>query len=156
MAARFHSAFETRVNATKSGAAIEEQLDRITIKVAQQMGIPEAENRVLFHLADEWGRVSGGSGLASGSIVVDSGVLSPLSVLNAQELSQLSLRSRIQVVLVHEAEEIPLLQQLGDPLLSHPLTVREAAATSPLRVSTAAESYLLRWSQLGPYQRGMR
>ena len=155
-AARFNPAFEVRISAAKSGAAIETQMDRITGKVAQRMGIPEAEDRAMFRLADEFGQVSGGSGLQSGSIAVDSGVLNPASVLNAPELSQLSLRSRIQVILVHEAEEIPLLQQLGDPLLSHPLTVREAAITSPLRVSSAAEGYLLRWSELGPFRSGMR
>ncbi|WP_406700726.1 hypothetical protein V5E97_18200 [Singulisphaera sp. Ch08] len=155
-APRFNPSFETSVNASKTGQMIEQQMDRITGRVAQRMGIQNAEDQVMFRMSDEFGEVFGGSGYLNGSMTVDSGVLSPRSVLNAPELSQLGLRSRSQVILTHEAEEIPLLQQLRDPRLSHPLTVREGAPTSPLRVSPEAANYLQRWGELGPFQRGMR
>jgi hypothetical protein len=134
---------------------IEQQMDRITVRVAQRMGIPNAEDQVMFRMADEFGQVYGGSGYLSGSMTVDSGVLSPRSMLNAPELSQLNLRGRIQVILTHEAEEIPLLQQLRDSSLSHVLTVTEGAPTSPLRVSPEAANYLQRWGQVGPFRQGM-
>lgn len=155
-APRFNPSFETRINASKTGQMIEKQMDRITGRVAQRMGIQNAEDQVMFRMSDEIGEVYGGSAYLDGSMTVDSGVLSPRSVLNAPELSQLGLRSRIQVILTHEAEEIPLLQQLRDPRLSHPMTVREGAPTSPLRVSPEAANYLQRWGELGPFQRGRR
>jgi len=139
-----------------SYAEIEDQMDRIVNMIGNRMGLNPESNPTAFRFTDTEGLVSGGMGQPTGAIWIDSGVLNPVGSLNAPELAQMSLRARIEVLLTHEAEEIPLLQQLGDPALSHPLTVMEAAPTTPLNISQEAYQYLFRWSQVGPYNSGIR
>lgn len=129
-------------------------MDRIVRRRAVRLGLDPSEFN--FQVIQDHGRISGTyKPLDAEWSTFDVGILSPRQALGAQEFSQLTLRSRMDVVFAHEVTERAVINQSWlRPIYSHPHAVL-AAPFTPLPVTPAARRFLGTWADLGPYD-GLR
>jgi RHS repeat-associated protein len=150
----FRPGYETRISPLKPDAAVEAQMDRIVKRVSERMGVSGEYDVSYDTFGNEEFEVFGGQGDV-GVVVVDSGVLNPSGSINAPVFSRLPLRSRIEVIIAHEVEEVSVRRYVSDTKLSHALTVREGAPTTPLKIGQRSRAFLESWGRTGPYNKGI-
>jgi len=117
--------------------------------VAQKMGVSKLANPIDFieQIPHANGQFVAGMGLPSGRVFIDAGLVYP-QLTNSPRFAKLTLRARIEVLLVHEIEGINYRKTSNLELGSrtHGPAVIRGPGTS-LSISQEARNYLKYWAE---------
>jgi hypothetical protein len=121
--------------------------------VAREIRVPQRYVVEYMHLLPEAAQAGqpifvGGTVKSGTVIVLDAGILDPMQHLNAPELARLSLRARIEVVLVHELAERNYLafHGLANASPASHLAAINGGAVTALRISEETRRFLSTWA----------